>query len=114
MKFSGFLSSVALLLFSGHLFAETGSVPADTRKGAISGEGSGDMEQRLRQHQDHLLKLHEMMHQIMNARDDAERERLKEEQRKLMRDNMRLHHQQTRGHRGSERQGQGALDGTQP
>jgi hypothetical protein len=40
-----------------------------------------------------------MMHQIMNARDDAERERLKEEQRKLMRENLRLHQQQIRSRR---------------
>lgn len=66
-----------------------------------SGDKAGGkmMEERLRQQQDHLLKLHDMMHQIMNARDDAERERLKEEQRKLMRENLRLHQQQIRSRR---------------
>ena len=45
-------------------------------------------EQHIRQAQDHMLKMHELMNQILAAKDDKERERLKEEQRKLMREHI--------------------------
>src|SRR5690554_5088964 len=49
------------------------------------------LEQHIRQAQDHMLKMHELMNQILAAKDDKERERLKEEQRKLMREHHKQH-----------------------
>jgi len=48
-------------------------------------------EQHIRQAQEHMLKMHELSNQILAAKDDKERERLKEEQRKLMREHHKQH-----------------------
>lgn len=95
------LSAIAVFsLMSAVVWAET---PAPSVSGKIpSRPGAESIDQRVKQHQEHLLKLHEMMHQIMNAKDETERERLKEEQLKFMKENMRFHQQQMRGHRGEE------------
>ncbi|MBM3202590.1 hypothetical protein FJZ55_01585 [Candidatus Woesearchaeota archaeon] len=93
--------AMALLLYvgTGLSFAAT---PSATGSGPGQPEGQSVkvMDERLRQQQDYLLKLHEMMHRIMDAKSDAEREKLKDEQLELMRANMRLHQQKMRSHRG--------------
>ncbi|MEK8089133.1 copper-binding protein [Thermithiobacillus plumbiphilus] len=54
-----------------------------------SGNMSGmNMDQHLRQMQDNMIKMHEFMHQIENAKTPQEKERLKAEQREVMRKNM--------------------------
>ena len=56
------------------------------------------MDQRVRQQQEHQLKMHDLMHQITSAKDEKERERLKEEQRNLMKEKMKSHQQKMQKH----------------
>ena len=56
--------------------------------------------------QDNMLRMHEQMHKIMQAKDPKERERLKQEHSKMMQDNMHM----MRSMKGSET-GQGKMGG---
>lgn len=66
-------------------------------------------DQMLRERQEHMLQMHEMMHKIERAR-GAERERLMAEQRQMMRTHMQEMHQeiqQMRSTMGGARRGMG-------
>jgi len=92
---------LAILLFMSAGSSFAGNLSAtESNPGRNDRQNAKVMDERLKQQQGYLLKLHEMMHQIMDAKNDAERERLKEEQLELMRANMRLHQQKMRSHRG--------------
>ena len=57
--------------------------------GSMSGMSEEKMDQRMRMMQDQMLKMHELSHRILEAKDPKERERLKEEHLALM----KAHHQ---------------------
>jgi TolA-binding protein len=48
-----------------------------------------DSAKQMRAMQENMIKMHEQMHKIMDAKDPAERERLMEEQRKTMQGQMK-------------------------
>jgi hypothetical protein len=57
--------------------------------GSMSGMSEEKMDQRMRMMQEEMLKMHELSHRILEAKDPKERERLKEEHLALM----KAHHQ---------------------
>jgi hypothetical protein len=79
------------------------AAPAQGQMGDMSGMGGmmggmGMSEEHLKQKQDFMLKMHEYANKILAAKDGKEREQLKEEQRKLMREHMEVHHRMMREH----------------
>lgn len=50
--------------------------------------GMPDKDQQARMMQEHMLKMHEQMHKIMDAKSPQEREKLMQEQRDTMRQHM--------------------------
>ena len=57
--------------------------------------------------QDNMLKMHEQMHKIMQAKDPKERERLKQEHMKMMQEHMKSMH----GMMGNGMMGSGMMGG---
>src|SRR5688572_27554674 len=49
-----------------------------------------DAGMQMRMMQDNMLKMHEQMHKIMQARDPKERDQLMQEHRKLMQEHMQM------------------------
>ena len=49
-----------------------------------------DMDKKMGMMQENMLKMHEQMHKIMDAKDPQERERLTLEHRQIMRQNMQV------------------------
>lgn len=70
------------------------------RKGM--GRMTEEMDKHLEMRQEHMLKMHDLSNRILSATDEAERERLKKEQRQLMREHM----QTRRGVRGGRQDGE--------
>lgn len=58
--------------------------PATPQAGSTEIQGGGQYTKRLKERQDYLLRMHDLMHQIRDAKTDEERERLKLEHLKLM------------------------------
>jgi|GEM_PF-1417406 len=67
--------------------------PARPQTGAASTEIQGGEQQikRLKERQEYLLKMHDLMHQIRDAKTDEERERFKLEHLKLLQTRMSPH-----------------------
>lgn len=55
-------------------------------------------DEGLRERQDHLLKMHDLSNRILSAKDQKEKERLKEEQLQLMKSYELQHHQMMQRH----------------
>jgi hypothetical protein len=64
-------------------------------------------DQHLKQKQEHLLKMHELSTKILAAKDDKEREQLKAEQFKLMKDYEKAHMEMMQQHMKQMMQGGG-------
>lgn len=63
--------------------------PATTGVGAEAAGLTGEpVDQILRRRQDQLLKMHELSHRIQDAKDDKERQALKDEQLQLMKEQL--------------------------
>ncbi|TAN50402.1 MAG: hypothetical protein EPN21_09060 [Methylococcaceae bacterium] len=73
-------------LLSAPVLAEPTPAPPHGGMGMMGMMGGGMNDQHMRQMQDQMLKMHDMMHQIRDAKNDAERNRLKDEQLKLMKE----------------------------
>ncbi len=76
----------------------TASWPASAAEGQPEGgatmkppmQGSQDaMDKQMQEMQDHMLKMHDLMHRIREAKDPQEIQRLKQEQLSLMKAHMR-------------------------
>lgn len=97
MKYSAFSTTLALaavLTAVPAAFAvddhHPGSKQAD--KGyASAGKGAMD-DKQMEQKQQHMLRMHEQMHKIMQAKDAQERDRLMQEHRQMMREHMQSMH----------------------
>ncbi|MFZ5589293.1 MAG: hypothetical protein ACOY4M_06625 [Pseudomonadota bacterium] len=70
-----------------------------------------DREQRMREVQQHMLKMHELMHQIQDANNPEERKRLEQQQLDLMQEHMRMHGRMGDGMRGSMTDDGGMMGG---
>ncbi len=80
----------ALAVIMTFVFGAT-VVMADDPKGPPQGgatTGTPDKDKQLRMMQEHMLKMHEMMHKIMDAKSPQEKERLMKEQRDMMAQHM--------------------------
>lgn len=64
-------------------------------------------DQHLKQKQEHLLKMHELSTKILAAKDDKEREQLKAEQLKIMKDYEKAHMETMQQHMKQMMQGGG-------
>jgi len=82
--------AVSLTLAAGVAMAAEEHHPA--QKGAAPASGAGMDGKQMSMMQDHMLKMHEQMHKIMQAKDAAERERLKQEHMKMMQEHMKAMH----------------------
>jgi len=58
--------------------------PAPSQAGSTEIQGGEQHIKRLKERQEYLLKMHDLMHQIRDAKTDEERERLKLEHLKLL------------------------------
>ncbi len=79
--------------------------------GPMGGMSAEQKDQRMRTMQEEMLKMHELTHQILAAKDPKERERLKEEHLALMkahREKMMAQHRMMRQHRQKMKQGKPA------
>ena len=57
---------------------------------AQKGAPAKDAGMQMRMMQDNMLKMHELMHKIMQARDPKEREQLMQEHRQMMQEHMKM------------------------
>lgn len=69
---------------------------------AMSDENQAMQAQKM---QEKMLRMHEMMHKIMQTKDGVERERLIQEHRKLLTENMRMMHSMSDGSKCGSIQG---------
>lgn len=95
------LVGVAVIGLAGPVCAEE---PAASQKPQASGGmgsmmgGGGmmseeQMDQRVKMMQDHMLQMHEIMDKIQATTDPAEKEKLKQQQRDMIKQHMKAHHQ---------------------
>lgn len=61
------------------------------KSSASAGKGAMD-DKKMSQMQDHMVRMHEQLHKIMQAKDAQERERLTQEHRQMMREHMQAMH----------------------
>lgn len=85
---------IILIFLNAAAFAEEKApVPAGGSQGCEGQQGCGMGEEQrdahLRKMQDHMLKMHDYMHQIRDAKDEKEKNSLKDEQLKLMKEHMK-------------------------
>lgn len=85
---------VGALALSADAWAESGGHtsqqgPATAAVGTEAAGLTGEpVDQILRRRQDQLLKMHELSHRIQDAKDDKERQALKDEQLQLMKEQL--------------------------
>ena len=72
------------------LFAPVIPAAEDHDHPAQKGEAAKDAGMQMRMMQDNMLKMHEQMHKIMQARDPKEREQLMQEHLKMMQEHMKM------------------------
>jgi len=90
-------------VFNTATFAENKDTlpPKPPHQGAgMDGMNEEQMDANIRQVQENMLKSHDFMHQIRDAKDEKEQARLKDEWLKAMKQHMKSHHvsKQMMGH----------------
>jgi hypothetical protein len=98
------------------LQAEEAPKPASSNGGhQMGGMGAGMMmnDDRLKQMQEHLLKMHELSSKILAATDPKEKDRLKAEQLELMKEHEKLHHMMMQQHMQEMMKNKGGMQGMQ-
>jgi hypothetical protein len=102
------------------LQAEEAPKPASPNGGhQMGGMGAGMMggmmmnEDRLKQMQEHLLKMHELSSKIIAATDPKEKDRLKAEQLELMKEHEKQHHMMMQQHMQEMMKNKGGMQGMQ-
>ncbi len=81
------LATVVSLFFCGSL-----AFAAEEHHPGSKGAPTEDAAKQARMMQEHMIKMHEQMHKIMDAKDPKERERLMQEQQKTMQEHMKQMH----------------------
>jgi hypothetical protein len=95
---------IAVIGFAAPACAEVPGASPKTQAGErMGGMGHGmmgggmmseeQMDQSARMMQDHMLQMHEIMNKIEAATDPAEKEKLKQQQRDMIKQHMKTHHQ---------------------
>jgi len=97
------------------LQAEEAPKPASSNGSHQMGGMGGMMmnEDRLKQMQEHLLKMHELSGKILAATDPKERDRLKAEQLELMKEHEKQHHMMMQQHMQEMMKNKGSMQGMQ-
>ena len=98
------------------LQAEEAPKPASSNGGhQMGGMGAGMMmnDDRLKQMQEHLLKMHELSSKILAATDLKEKDRLKAEQLELMKEHEKQHHMMMQQHMQEMMKNKGGMQGMQ-
>lgn len=74
--------------------------------------GNMNMDQKAQKMQDHMLKMHEQMHKIMDAKDPAQRDKLMAEHREMMKKQMQMmkRHKGDGKHEGSDKPAAGGAE----
>lgn len=70
-------------------------------------------DEKLKEKQEHLLKMHELSSKILAATDPKEKDRLKAEQLQLMKDHEKQHHMMMQQHMQQMMQNRGGMPGMQ-
>ena len=90
------ITAVTALLAAAPLHADEAHHKDDPKKPAAApaqpqpAATAADREKRMQGMQMNMIKMHEQMHKIMQARDPKERQRLMQEHLKMMQDNMKM------------------------
>ncbi len=90
------ITAVTALLAAAPLHADEAHHKDDPKKPAAapaqprSAAMPADREKRMQTMQANMIRMHEQMHKIMQARDPKERQRLMQEHLKMMQDNMKM------------------------
>lgn len=97
MKHTAVTTTIALVAFlaAGPIaFAVDDHHPGGKPAGKPAPAGKAGMmdEKKMTQMQQHMLRMHEQMHKIMQAKDAQERDRLTQEHRQMMREHMQTMH----------------------
>ena len=94
----------ALPLFSSLALA---AEPHHSDKGKATAMTDKDKQMQMNKIQEHMLKMHEQMHKIMDSKDAGERDKLMQEHSKMMQDSMRMMHEM----KGEGMKDHGMMDG---
>jgi hypothetical protein len=90
------ITSLTTLLVSVPLHADEAHHKDDPKKSVVApaqppaAAASADREKRMQGMQMNMIKMHEQMHKIMQAKDPKERQRLMQEHLKMMQDHMKM------------------------
>jgi hypothetical protein len=101
----GILMGAAVLVFAGPGWSEeTRTEQPGHAMGPMMGKGPGmmgggmmseeQMDQHVRQMQTHMLQMHEIMEKILDTKDPAEKEKLMQQQRDMIKEHIRSRHHQ--------------------
>lgn len=94
-----------------------GSAAATPGGHAMGGMGMNNVmmmsDEKLKEKQEHLLKMHELSSKILAATDPKEKDRLKAEQLQLMKDHEKQHHMMMQQHMQQMMQNRGGMPGMQ-
>ena len=118
-------AAITLALLTGYstVHAEEAAKPAAPpasgghQMGGMNMGGMGSMgsmmmsDERLKQKQEHLLKMHELSTKILAATDPQEKEKLKAEQFKLMKEHEMQHHMMMQQHMQDMMKNKGGMPG---
>lgn len=88
---------VTLSLATPLAWAEQAHHPDQDKKPATA-MSDADKQMHMGKMQENMLRMHEQMHKIMNAKNPQEREQLMQEHSKMMRDGMRMMHDMKGSH----------------
>lgn len=97
MKHTAITTIIALAAFltaAPMAFAVDDHHPGDKPAGKPAPGGKAGMmdDKQMGQMQQHMLRMHEQMHKIMQTKDAQERDRLMQEHRQMMREHMKTMH----------------------
>ena len=107
--------SLALLASSVSLAVHAEPLPPAPGEHQMGSMGGMMMsEDKLKEKQEHLLKMHELSNKILAATDPKEKDRLKAEQLQLMKDHEKQHHMMMQQHMQQMMQNKGGMPGMQP
>lgn len=108
------LVCIAVVGLAGPVCAEEPSASQKPQAGmpGMGGDMMGDeqMDKRVKMMQDHMLQMHEIMDKIQAATDPAEKEKLKQQQRDMIKQHMKAHHQMMMQMQHQGGMGQGGMN----
>ena len=112
MKKSLLIAALLTLPLSTSLAWADEAHHSDKDKMPVTTMTDNDKQMQMGKMQEHMLRMHEQMHKIMDAKNPQEREQLMQEHSKMMQDNMQMMQgMMGEGMMGKGEMGSGAKDG---